>query len=160
MSTPNINSLLASVKKLNGANYYDWKFDMEMILRRAGWWEVISGKRKKGEISTRATDDWEEKAEDGLTAIGLTIEHDQKAYIRDCNNGVEAWSSLKAIYQKNSRSNRITLKRQFNTFRHDTSKPITDYINGITTLGNQVKAIGVIVVDEDICDVIIYQLAP
>jgi hypothetical protein len=53
---------------------------MEMVLQRARSWDIISGKRKKGEISTWATDDWEKKVEDGLTAIGLTIEHDQKAY--------------------------------------------------------------------------------
>jgi hypothetical protein len=160
-SSSNVNGLLASIKKLNGTNYYDWKFDISMVMRRAGTWKVVSGVTKKPtKKDTDELKEWEELAEDGLTAIGLTIEQSQKQYIRDCEDGPAAWKKLAEIYEKNSTATRISLKRKFYSYHHDTERPISDYINDITTLASQLKAIGVTLKDEDITDVLIYSLAP
>lgn len=131
---------------------------MEMILRRSGSWSVINGKTTRPDDKTAAT--WDSLSEDGLTAIGLSIEQSQTSYIRDCTTGPQAWDALAAIYQRNARSTRINLKRQFYTYVHDTSQPIRDYVTGITTLVTKLKAIGVTISDEDVTDVLIYALAP
>ncbi|KAJ8486898.1 hypothetical protein ONZ45_g14517 [Pleurotus djamor] len=156
-SHPNINSLLANVPKLNGDNYHDWKFAMSMVLRRAGCWEVVSGETKKP--TTRdGLAEWEKKAEEGFTAIGLTIEPSQYNYLRTCVSGVDAWGSLCNIYEKNSRATRISLKRQFYGYHHEISRPIRTYLAEITALGQRLRAIGVELSDEDLVDVIIYNL--
>ncbi len=75
MASQNINSLLGSVTKLNGSNYHDWKFDLGMILWHAGTWKVVSGITEKPKASQRKElEEWEAAAEDGFSAIGLTIE--------------------------------------------------------------------------------------
>lgn len=161
MASQNINSLLGSVKKLNGSNYHDWKFDLGMILWRAGTWKVVSGVTEKPKASQRKElEEWEAAAEDGFSAIGLTIEQSQKPYIRDCTDGPSAWKALKDIYEKNSASNRISLKRRFYSYHHDTTLPITDYINDITSLATQLRAIGLKLEDQEITDVLIYSLSP
>jgi hypothetical protein len=103
--------LLTSITKLNGENYHDWKFAVSIMLRQKGCWKVTSGEEEKP--SGEAEKSWEIKAEEGFTLIALTIED---------------------IYEKNSRSMRINLKRQFYGFEHDTSASISAYVNGITDL--------------------------
>ncbi|KAJ7738630.1 hypothetical protein B0H16DRAFT_1379177, partial [Mycena metata] len=89
-----------------------------MVLRRSGCWDIVNGTVSKP--STRdAAEKWEIKSEDGLTAIGLTVDADQYQYIQDATSGPAAWKALSAIYEKNSRGNRIALKRQFYGYEHD-----------------------------------------
>ncbi|KAJ7095029.1 hypothetical protein C8R44DRAFT_598191, partial [Mycena epipterygia] len=59
-------------------------------------------------------------------SIGLTIESSQYQYIRDSPDGIHAWQALKKIYEKNSRANRIALKRQFYGYSHDIEQSIQD----------------------------------
>lgn len=148
---------LTSITKLNGENYHDWKFAVSMALRQKGCWGVISGVDDKK--STRDGEkSWETKAEEGLTIIALTVDPSQYTYIRNSKNGVEAWTALKEIYEKNSRSTRISLKRQFYGFEHNTNAPMSAYVNGITDLAGKLKAIGIALTDEEITDVLIFNL--
>ena len=148
---------LTSITKLNGEIYHDWKFAVNMALRQKGCWGVISGVEVKS--TTRDGDKaWEAKAEEGLTIIALTVDPSQYTYLRNSKNGVEAWTALKDTYEKNSRSTRISLKRQFYAFKHDTNAPMTTYVNGITDLAGKLKAIGITLTDEEITDVLIYNL--
>jgi len=128
-----------------------------MVLRRAGCWEIVQGKELRP--TTRdAADKWDAKADEGLTAIGLTVDSDQYQYIQDAKNGPEAWTALSKIYEKNSRANRVALKRQFYGFTHDDTKPIQEYISGILELATRLKAIGVKLEDNDIMDVLLFNL--
>ena len=148
---------LTAITKLNGENYHDWKFAVSMALRQKGCWAVVSGTEAKS--STReAEKSWDTKAEEGLMIIGLTVEPSQYTYIRNSKNGVEAWTALKNIYEKNSRSTRISLKRQFYSFEHNTNAPMSAYVNGITDLAGKLKGIGIELTDEEITDVLIFNL--
>lgn len=159
--TANINSLIASLPHLNGANYHDWKFNMQMILRRSGSWSVVSGVASEPAVKDAAEHAaWHAKSEDGLTAIGLAVEQNQVAHIRDCTTGPGAWKALASIYERNDRATRINLKRELYTFVHDTSTSVRDYVNGITTIQAKLTAIGVKIAEEDVTDIVIYALAP
>jgi hypothetical protein len=157
MPAQNINSLLANVPKLTRSNYHEWKFAIIMVLRRSGCWEIT-----KGTVSRPATRDaaekWDIKSEEGLTSIGLTIDSDQYQYIEDATTGPEAWEALSKVYEKNSRGNRIALKRQFYGYVHDTNKSIQIYISGILGLATRLKAIKVKLEDTDIMDVLLFNL--
>ncbi|KAI9069738.1 hypothetical protein FKP32DRAFT_1546588, partial [Trametes sanguinea] len=80
---------------------------------------------------------WEKLSELALTIIGLTINPDQYDYIRNAKTGAEAWSALQEAYEKNTRANRITLKREFYTAAHDPNAPIREYTNRVTNLANR-----------------------
>jgi hypothetical protein len=158
----NINSLLNSVPKLGAeksdgtsTSYHDWKFAMSMVLRRADCWEIMT---KQKPTTRDGIKEWEKKAEETLTAIGLTIDPSQYQYISDAVDGVDAWMKLKKVYEKNSRSNRIALMRQFYNAKHDPRKPIHDYITQITKVAAQLKAIGAKLEDITVIDVLIMNL--
>jgi hypothetical protein len=146
-----------SVPKLNGTNYHDWKFACAMALRHQGVFGVATGSETRPSIAAEA-EKWDTKDEKALSIIGLTVETSQYVHIRSCTKSADAWQAFKDLYEKNSQANRITLKRAFYTFKHDPERPIRDFINGIMTLTNQLKALGVSLSDEDVIDVIIYAL--
>jgi hypothetical protein len=99
----NINALLASVPKLSGDNYHEWKFSLMMVLQHAGSWSIVSGGTKKpADEYSKEYLDWEKHSEDGYTAIGLTISSSQQPYIQDYDSGPEVWAALAKIYQANS----------------------------------------------------------
>lgn len=151
------NSLLATVPKLNRKNFHHWKFAISMVLRRAGCWNIVQGTEERP-TTREGGEKWDLKADEALTAIGLTVDSDQYQYIQDATNGQEAWKALSKIYEKNSRANRIALKRQFYGFSHDDTKPIQEYISGILELATRLKAIGVKLEDSDIMDVLLFNL--
>lgn len=69
-----------------------------------------------------------------------------------------AWEMLKGLDLQNNRTNRVTLKRAFYTLQHDPSRPIAEFLNNLTTLADQLKALKVSLTDDDMIDVIIYAL--
>lgn len=159
----NINSLLHTVPKLGNTrsdgtitSYQDWKFALSMVLRRAGCWNIMSAEIPKKEDADYAA--WAQKADEALTAIGLTVDPSQYQYISDATNGVDAWKTLSKLYEKNSRANRIALMRQFYGAKHDPAKPIRDYISTITSTASKLKAIGMKLEDETINDALIMNL--
>ena len=148
---------LTSITKLNGENYHDWKFAVSMALQQKGCWAIVSGTEAKPAMR-EAEKTWENKAEEGLTIIALTVDPSQYTYVRNSTNSVEAWKALKDIYEKNSRSTRISLKQQFYGFKHDTNAPMSAYVNGITDLARKHKGIGIELTDQEITDVLIFNL--
>jgi gag-polypeptide of LTR copia-type len=148
----NLTSLwLGSIPKLDGNNYQDWTFGISMVLRQAGCWEVIT----KGKMDVEG---WDKKTEEALILIGLTVDHSQYGYICDATDGPAAWKALAEIYEKNSRVTCISLKRQFYGYTHDNSLLIAVYISGIMDLAAQLKAINIMLTDDDIIDVLIFNL--
>ena len=81
-----------------------------MALQQKGCWGVVSGVEERP-TTREGEKTWDTKAEEGLTIIALTVNPSQYTYIRNSANGVEAWEALKEIYEKNSRSTRISLKQ-------------------------------------------------
>lgn len=159
MAAKNINSLLSSVPKLSADNYQDWKFTVQMVMCRAGCLSITNGTKEC--LTTREkSDQWDKSTEQALTIIGLTVNPDQYHYICNTKHGPEAWSALRGVYEKNSRASRIGLKRKFYTTAHHPRAPIRKYTNRVTDLANRLKAIGVSLRDNDVIDILIYNLHP
>ena len=113
----------------------------------------------KEKPATRTSrEDWNKKAKESLTYIGLTISQNQYGYIWDSTDGPNAWKALADIYEKNNRATHIFLKRQFYRYQHDEMCPIADYIASITDLAAQLKLIKVTLSDKNIIDVLIFNL--
>ena len=130
-----IYTLLHTILKLDGAsNYHDWKFAIGMVFRRAGCWDAVSTTEE-----TKKNDDWKKAVDEAWTYIGLTISPGQYGHIQAAKNGAEAWKALTNIYKKNSCATRISLKRQFYGYQHNTNNSIKSYISSILSLGETVE---------------------
>ncbi|KAI0830202.1 hypothetical protein BC628DRAFT_1473464 [Trametes gibbosa] len=100
ISTPNVSaSLLSLVPKLNGDNYYNWKFAITQVLRFTSCLSVVTAD-KRLTLRDKAAE-WDRLSEQGLTVIGLTVEPSQYVYIRDAKTASATWTTLQGQYQKN-----------------------------------------------------------
>jgi hypothetical protein len=152
-----LSGLLGKVNDLNAGNYHNWRFAISMVLRRADLWDLLTAEGIDAEAE-RAAKKNASKMQEILTAIGLTVDESQYIYIRDAEDGYAAWKALEKVYLKNSRANRISLKRQLYGFRHAVDNPIQDYINGILELTGQLRGIGVRLDKTEIMDILIMNL--
>lgn len=146
--------LISTVPKLNGSNYREWKFAVSIVLKQASAYDAVTSTEEKG-ATTRAAST---ESAHGLTIISLTIDPSQYIYIESATNGREAWKALADLYEKPSRANHIHLKRSFYGYMHSPTKNIQEYISGITSLAAQLRNIGVTLEDDDIIDVLLFNL--
>lgn len=77
-------------EKLNNTNYANWKFRVELLLRKQNWWKnvIIDGRSEPilntdGDV-TNETDinKWDELDDETRGMIGLAVDDDQLAHIR------------------------------------------------------------------------------
>ncbi|KAG8691140.1 hypothetical protein FRC09_011718 [Ceratobasidium sp. 395] len=155
-----VNSLIANLGKLNGSNYHDWVFDIEMVARRAGTWEVLVGEEerpvKSEEMNERV--EWDRKNNDALTMIGLTVERSELSYIRGCTTAYAMWKGLADVYSRSSRANRIALRQQLQTTTLGEEDSVQDYVTRVSDVSTRLRALGVGLSDEDEVDVLIMNL--
>jgi gag-polypeptide of LTR copia-type/Zinc knuckle len=152
-----LSGLLGKVNDLNAGNYHNWRFAISMVLRRADLWDLLTAEGDDADAERVAKKNVS-KMQEILTAIGLTVDESQYIYIRDAEDGYAAWKALEKVYLKNSRANRISLKRQLYGFGHAVDSPIQDYINGILELTGQLRGIGVRLDKTEIMDILIMNL--
>jgi hypothetical protein len=157
--TSTFGSILANVPKLRGAeNFRDWEFALGIAMKHVGCYDATAGVTKKPTDSVDLVE-WEARTANGLTAIGLTVESSQYVHIRDCSDGATAWAALQGVYAKRSRANRVALKKLLYNYKHDITLPIQSYISGILSLASSLQSIGVKLDDDDVVDVLVFNLA-
>jgi hypothetical protein len=151
------NTLLTSITKLDGSNYYEWIFDIEMLARRLGTWAIVTGDETMP-VKTDGLAEWTKKSVDALTMIGLTVAKSELVHIRGCKDAHEMWKALASVYAKSSRANRISLRQQLNATVLGSDGTVREYVSRVSDIASQLRAVGVKLEDEDEVDVLIMNL--
>lgn len=100
--------------KLNGENYFVWKYRMEHFLKREKLWKVISTNPVPtfDEANTDEEDAWKESDEMALSWLVALVDDSQLGYVRDRKTAIDAWTALRNQHEKANMSNRVTIIRQ------------------------------------------------
>ncbi|KAG9091201.1 hypothetical protein FRC06_000675 [Ceratobasidium sp. 370] len=158
MST-SINSLIASITKLDRSNFHDWAFDIEMIARRAGTWGVLSGEETWPDSDEKGKQaEWDKLDNNALTMIGLLVARSELMHIRGCTTAYGMWKALFGVYSRSSRVNRITLRQQLQSATLGADNSVQDYVTHIVDVTTHLWVLGVALSDEDEVDVLIMNL--
>lgn len=126
-----------SITKLDGENYLNWRFKMEMLLKEKKVWLVIS--QSKPDPVTTA---WTENDEKAFTTIALTIEDSQIQHIRNCTTAVDAWNALKEVHEKDTHSNRVRLLRLIMKEHLEEGGDAEAHVNRMNELFQKLLALG------------------
>lgn len=126
-----------TITKLNGENYFLWKFKLKLLLIEKGVWSVIDEVRPDP-----ITTEWIRNDQKAQTTIGLNIDDLQIHHIRDCNSAKEIWDTLKEVYEKDTPSNRIYILRQIMSQKVNEGTDIEKHITKMTELFQRLFSLG------------------
>lgn len=118
----NMADFRAKFEKLNNSNYSNWKYKMELLLKKEGLWSTIN-KTAPSAPAANATaeitaayeknlEKWERNNEEAISTIGLSVEDSQIVHIRNEATALGVWTKLKSYHEKDSLDNKIYLMRK------------------------------------------------
>jgi len=132
-------TILATLPKLNGTNWFEWKKEAETFLLLAG----LDGTIDAEEVPTGAkAAEWTTKDRKTYAYLFFLIEPNYRAPIIDIKSGREAWKKLVSEYEKDSATTRMALRQQFYSLKHDPAVGIAVFIDAVFSIVRQLGAIG------------------
>jgi len=156
-TTPGFITLLSGITKFNGQNWTTFKKDVEVYFAMDGYWDVIT-KTKPTEAAAAAI--WDTMDRKAYSFLYFLIEPIHQSIIIELNSGTAAWKALKAEYEKDSCAARLSLRQQFYNIHHDSSQPVSIFINEVQSISRQLTAISRPPGKDEVEDLILLRLDP
>lgn len=123
-----------------------------MVLIDKDLWNVVEASEKdsKAAASSKDGDDLAAKDKKALATICLSIKDSELVHVRTCKTSAEAWKKLGEVYETKGLARRLFLRRKFFTIQLQEGESMQEHINKVTTLAEQLEAIGATISDDDI----------
>nr|GAT49568.1 predicted protein [Mycena chlorophos] len=154
-------TLAGSVDELTGqANFHTWKDEILVVFNADGESaDIVNGTTPIPADATEAAA-WTKKDKAAMTIMWARMSKEVRAEAKGVTSGSVLYAKLKTKYEKSTWSRRVTLRTAFHNVRHDTTKPIEDYVTAVTSLRDQLEALGEKVSDNYFKDVLLANLNP
>ena len=148
------------IQKLTGENYYNWKFDIKMLLMGKDIWDIVTGDEVLDENATnRETKSFKKRDNSALSTICLSISQDLKIYVRSAKTSKEAWDSLANHFEEKTLSKKIMYRRQLYALRKENDETtMTEHINKLKTISEHLEALDDAVLEKDLVMILISSL--
>jgi hypothetical protein len=132
-------AILATLPKLNGSNWFEWKKEAETFLLLVG----LDGTIDAEEVPTGAkAAEWMAKDCKTYAYLFFLIELNYHAPIIDIKSGCDAWKKLVTEYKKDSATTCMALCQQFYSLTHNPAVSIAVFIDAVFLIVRQLSAIG------------------
>lgn len=133
-----------NLDRLEGiSNYNSWKFSMKMALTMDGLWECVEGNG--------------DAARDGraLARICLGLKSTCYQYVRDARTSKEAWTKLAQVFEDKGLYRRVVLLRQLHHAEYCHYDSMSEYIDKIMVLVQQLADIGRVIDDAEVAELLL-----
>ncbi|KOB79025.1 Retrovirus-related Pol polyprotein from transposon TNT 1-94, partial [Operophtera brumata] len=131
-----------NIDKLDGmSNYNTWKFCMKMALTLENLWHCIQGNEVVDYQDQRA-----------LARICLAVKPHCYQYVQNAKTSKEAWSNLAKVFEDTGLYRRVLLLRQLHRIELTTYSSVTQYVESVMTLVQQLADIGKHIEDGEIAE--------
>lgn len=133
----------AKIEKLNNSNYTNWRFKVELMLKKENLWRVITDSEPVLPENSDATAtaahatqlaSWTRADEQAFSIIGLSIDDDQIAHIRNETTAVGAWNQLRQYHERATLSNKVHLMREICSLKMRENGNVVDHIGKMQNL--------------------------
>lgn len=136
-------------EKLNNKNYFNWKYRMELFLKRHKLWSVLNIEKPAllGDGSNaEAIEKWEDRDETAHSWICSWVDDSQLGHVRRTKTAKEAWTELKTYHEKDTISNKVSIIRRIcntklaeggNMEEHIST--LSDYFQKLSDLGDAIS---------------------
>lgn len=143
---------LYQVDKLNNHNFTTWKFRLQMILKARKLWKYVD----PGVIGLDA--DSQEKDQEALSQIALTVSDGVVGHIRNAKTAREAWFKICSVFEQKGLASQIFLRRKLINVKLDETQSMQSHINKIREIADQLEAIGDPVKDRELAIILLSSL--
>lgn len=131
--------------KLEGvSNYNTWKFQMKMVLTLEGLWNCIE-----------KTDSDASRDQRALARICLGVKAACLQHVRHSDTAKKAWDSLANTFEDKGLYRRVLLLRQLHHTEYNQFSSMTEYIDRIMTLVQQLADIGKNIEDAEVGELLL-----
>jgi hypothetical protein len=149
MSGHNDNNGHIPVEKLEGVqNYTNWKFAIKMLLKLDGLWACVDGDDADANRDSRA-----------LAKICLSIKPALFQYVRDATSAKDAWQKLAKAFESKGLYRKVLLLRQLHKIEYNHYGGMSEYIEAVTRLVQQLSDIGKQIDDDEVAEILLSGLS-
>lgn len=135
-------SIHNSLKLSGGDNWAVWRFQMEVIFRGRGLFQIVCGQEekppaeKKGEVMS-----WLESDAKAQELIVTRMDSGPLTHLLSCTSSAGMWSKLKSVYERESAVSIHLLQQKFFSleFGHDS---VTTVMSRLEEISNKLKQAG------------------
>ena len=124
------------ITRLNNENYFNWRFRMEMLLKREGAWIAISEERPIDNFAN-----WEKANETAHSVICLMIDDDQLKHVRESKSALEAWLALKGHHERDSPGTKVRLLRHLMSQRANEDTDMELHVSRMNELSQKLLSL-------------------
>jgi len=155
--TSGIIALLSKVPNLNASNWHEWNKGMKMFFLGAGVTGIASGSSPTDPAELAS---WT-KIDRQITAYIYSKVDDEYLYLLDdLESGAAAFQALKAHFQRSTMGLRMQARKELYAVVHDPSKPVSFYIQALTSAKQKLAALGCTVEETEFKDLLLMNLDP
>jgi len=139
------------VKLKDSSNYPMWKFQIDIMFKSSGLYEIVTGEELKQEsMSAAQKKDYNRRDAKAMKYIITSCEHSVLVHIMTCLDSKTMYSKLKSSFEKDSGQMKITLLNSFYTFKINNTDNIQQQISALEFIAHRIKGLG-----EDISETMI-----
>ena len=122
-----------------------------MALKKAGLWDIVTGEEDGPQQETPdAISKFRKRKDRALATIVLAVSPTLLYLLGvEPEDPMEVWDKLANQFQKNSWSNKMSLRRKLSSLRPKRNEPIQEYVKAVTELFDELAVIGYPVEEEE-----------
>eukprot|EP00794_Sanderia_malayensis_P013261 gene13261-14625_t len=147
------------ITPLDGTNYDNWKFRMEMLLTARKLFEYVTGEIK---LDPGFEDEEEaffkEKDSEARAIISLHVSDNQLVHIRNCKSAEELWKLLKDRFQRKSLVKRIDLRDKISFTRMQEGDNALEFLDKMCRLKDELIEMGGMMEEQVFCEIVLGKL--
>ena len=139
------------IDRLSGPeNWATWKFQMEHLLKAKGLWGMLmETETLAADANAAAQADFTRRTEKAFSMLVLNVSTPQLYLITSCQTPKEAWTTLKAHFERDTLANKLFLKKRYFRCEMKEGEALTDHLKQMKELTDQLSAIGSVIEEED-----------
>jgi len=137
--------------KLDGSNYFGWKFKLQTLLEGHNVWTIVNNDEVKPNVLTGGTIEtiqyWDKRGTKVRMLLKLSVKECIIPHIHFCKTTPEIWKTLKDLYDVKNANRLLFLKSKILSIKMKENETVVAFISQIKELKNKLGDIVEVVSD-------------
>ena len=136
----NMTELNTTTLKLTGENWAVWKFQITVILKSRGYYEIVTGKTTNPTQEGDELSKWFKEDSKAQELLVTRMEQGPLTHILSCESSYAMWQKLKTVYDMESTVSIHLLQQKF--FMLEFQNSVSEFISHIEDIKNKLRTAG------------------